>query len=361
MVDFRSTQMLVNSALLFATCLILYDLLTNIYLHITAAIILYIVYRVLAKRNAKKIEIKGQGVFITGCDTGFGHEIALRLAKVGFTVFAGCLKPEGEGAKTLIENGGDRLHVVPLDVTDDACVNKALEIVRKKIPETGIWAVINNAAIEFAAEIEFARMETMKRVFEVNYYGVVRVTKAFLPLIRQSKGRVVNVSSVKGRLAVARDTAYVSAKWAVEAFSDILRRELYRFGVKVAIIEPGQFGGVTSILQGERLELAEAELNLCWTQASENIKAAYGRESIDSLINDLRNDCKGSSKDINPVIDAMQDAVENVHPKCRYLIHGSNKLMDKFCVLSVLNQYLPEPVLDFFYRIFFPLPKVKRV
>lgn len=66
---------------------------------------------------------------------------------------------------------------------------------------------------------------------------------------------MVNVSSVKGRLGVARDAAYVSAKWAGEAFSDILRREMYRFGVKVAIIEPGQFGAVTSILQGERVRL----------------------------------------------------------------------------------------------------------
>ncbi|XP_053384065.1 D-beta-hydroxybutyrate dehydrogenase, mitochondrial-like [Mercenaria mercenaria] len=306
--------------------------------------LIFSAYIILSKQYATKIEIKGQGVLITGCDTGIGHATALRLVKAGFTVFARCLKPEDEGAIALMEKGGERLHVVPLDVTSDE----------------SLWAVINNAGIEFAAEIEFATIELMKRVAEVNFYGIVRVTKAFLPLFRKTKGRVVNVTSVKGRLGWPADSASTCAKWAGEAFSDILRREMYRFGVKVVIIEPGQFGSLTQILQGERFKLAEAELKKCWELASEEIKEAYGRECIDALINGFRDNGKGGPESLDAVTDAMLDAVENVNPKCRYLVHGTNMPRDKYCITAVLNQYLPESSMDYICRVVTPLPPVKQ-
>ncbi|XP_053393616.1 D-beta-hydroxybutyrate dehydrogenase, mitochondrial-like [Mercenaria mercenaria] len=126
---------------------------------------------------------------------------------------------------------------------------------------TGLWTVINNAVIEFIADVEFTQIEMMKRVAEVNFYGMVRVTKACLPLIRKSRGRVINVTSVKGRLPLPTDSAYIVTKWAGEAFSDILRREMYRFGVKVIVMEPGHFGGVTAMLMNKNAKLAEDYLN----------------------------------------------------------------------------------------------------
>ncbi|XP_053393611.1 D-beta-hydroxybutyrate dehydrogenase, mitochondrial-like [Mercenaria mercenaria] len=358
--DIKSTETLIFSAYMLACILLFYYIIIEVYLYFAAIIVLYVLYRILSKQYVTKLEIKGQGVFITGCDTGIGHATALRLVKAGFTVFAGCLKPEDEGATALMEKGGERLHVVPLDVTSDESVQHAFEMVKTGMPETGLWAVINNAGIEFAAEIEFATIEMMKRVAEVNFYGIVRVTKTFLPLLRKSKGRVVNVTSVKGRLGCPADSAYTCAKWAGEAFSDILRREMYRFGVNVVIIEPGQFGNLTQILQGERLRLAEDELNKCWELASEEIQEAYGRECIDGLIKDFRDDSKSGPKSLDAVTEAMLDAVENVNPKCRYLVHGTNMPCDKYCITAVLNQYLPEYLMDYIYGWIVPLPPVKQ-
>ncbi|XP_060561672.1 D-beta-hydroxybutyrate dehydrogenase, mitochondrial-like [Ruditapes philippinarum] len=340
--------------------LLVYLIALDVYIHILAIIALYVIYKFISKRYVKKLDITEKGLFITGCDTGIGHAAALRLRKAGFLVFAGCLKPDSDGAKVLKEKGGGRIRVIPLDVTNDESIKQALETTRQGLPESGLWGVINNAGIELAAEIEFASIDMMKRVADVNFYGMVRVTKAFLPLIRKARGRVVNVTSVKGRLPWPADTAYVSSKYAAEAFSDILRREMYRFGVKVVIIEPGRFSNITGILQGDRLNVAVDELNQSWERASEEVKEAYGRRCIDDLITALREDGKFGPTSLDPVTDAMLDALVNVNPKCRYLVHGTHQPIDKFCVLALLNQYLPEPLFDHFSRWILPLPPVNQ-
>ncbi|XP_053393617.1 estradiol 17-beta-dehydrogenase 2-like [Mercenaria mercenaria] len=128
----NSSENMFFFAWMFTTLLSVYKIIWEIYLYILAIIVLYILYKVLAKKYINRIEIVGQGILITGCDTGLGHDTALRLAKTGFTVFAGCLKPEGEGATALREKGGERLHVVPLDVTSDESVNQAVDIVKSQ-------------------------------------------------------------------------------------------------------------------------------------------------------------------------------------------------------------------------------------
>ncbi|XP_060561671.1 D-beta-hydroxybutyrate dehydrogenase, mitochondrial-like [Ruditapes philippinarum] len=359
--DVLASETLLFSSFMLVIGLLIYYIVQQVYFYMLAIILLCVVYKLVSKRFAKKIDdVNGKGILITGCDTGIGYATALRLCKAGFYVFAGCLNPDCDGAKTLKEKGGERLQVVSIDVTDDESIKQALETTRQGLPGLGLWAVINNAGIELAAEIEFASIEMMKHVADVNFYGMVRVTKAFLPLIRKTRGRVVNVTSAKGRLPWPADTAYVSSKYAGEAFSDILRREMYRFGVKVAIIEPGKFSNITGILQGERLCLAVDALNQSWELASEEIKEAYGRRCIDDLITAFRDDYKLGPESLDPVTDAMLDAVANVNPKCRYLVHGTHHSFDKYCILALLNQYLPEPLFDHFSRWILPLPPVNQ-
>lgn len=137
-------------------------------------------------------------VLVTGCDSGFGNLVARRLDRYGFQVFAGCLFPEGDGAIKLGQESSKQLKVVKLDVTSKQDVEQVVQ----EIGETGLalWAVINNAGVAQYLPAEWGHdVVEYERMFNVNVYGLVRVTKACLPLLRRSKGRVINLSSMAGK------------------------------------------------------------------------------------------------------------------------------------------------------------------
>ncbi|XP_078679164.1 D-beta-hydroxybutyrate dehydrogenase, mitochondrial-like [Branchiostoma floridae x Branchiostoma belcheri] len=127
----------------------------------------------------------------TGCDSGFGFGLAKRLNSLGFTVFAGCLLADsgGEGAKKLRAECSSRLSTVQIDVTDDGQVKAAVQQVKDRLPtgSKGLYALVNNAGIWQPGETEWVSLATYRRLMEVNTFGTVRVTKAFLPLIRRAK------------------------------------------------------------------------------------------------------------------------------------------------------------------------------
>lgn len=137
----------------------------------------------------------------------------------------------------------------------------------------GLWAVVNNAGISFPGMIEWQTVEEMKRVVDVNVWGMVSVTRAFLPLLRRTKGRVVNIASCLGRVAIRGAAAYCISKFSVQAFSDTLRREMRHFGVTVHIIEPGFFK--TNITDTKTtVQCIEA----LWENLDANTKESYGIE-----------------------------------------------------------------------------------
>ncbi|NXK18687.1 BDH protein, partial [Thinocorus orbignyianus] len=105
----------------------------------------------------------------------------------------------------------------------------------------GLWGLVNNAGVSTFGEVEFASLDNYKNVAEINLWGTVRVTKAFLPLIRRAKGRVVNITSMLGRMVSPSRSCYCISKFGVAAFSDCLRQEMYRWGVRVILIEPSNF------------------------------------------------------------------------------------------------------------------------
>ncbi|NXX06134.1 BDH protein, partial [Larus smithsonianus] len=133
-----------------------------------------------------------KAVLITGCDKGFGHALAKLLHSKGFTVFAGCLQADknGDGARELKNMKSDRMQVLQMDVCSDQEVAQAVDFVKRtlKVPEEGLWGLVNNAGISTFGEVEFASLDNYKDVAEINLWGTVRVTKAFLPLIRRAKG-----------------------------------------------------------------------------------------------------------------------------------------------------------------------------
>ncbi|KAL5018019.1 hypothetical protein ScPMuIL_003741 [Solemya velum] len=309
---------------------------------LVAMVVLYVLLRVIRRSNVEKIAIHGQGVLITGCDTGFGHHLARRLDRSGFTVYAGCLDEHGDGAGTLRTSDTGRMHVLPLDVTSDTSVNSCLDYVTKMCGDNGLWALVNNAGIDFLGHVEFSTMEMYKRVAEVNQFGVVRVTKAFLPLIRREKGRVLNVTSVNGRFNLQFKSVYNMTKWAVESFSDILRLEMLKFGVKVVVIEPGNYGGITEVLGDRFMDGCQRDIATMLTSAGPDVRDCYGQDSLEEMRKNVQDPKKRlRPPSVDPVIDAMENAITLVNPQYRYLVHEGNTFLDKFCVLAILNSYLP--------------------
>lgn len=183
--------------------------------------------------------------FGAGCDSGFGQRLAIRLSQAGFTVFAACLDPNGEGARKLLQSAANpkSVHLIGLNVTNDDDVAAAVHEVTDKLKRQGggkmaLWAIVNNAGLFKFAHVEWGKLADYNQVIDVNVMGVVRVTRAFLPMLRQSKGRVVNVASIAGRVAGPGLAIYSMSKHAVVAFSNALRREMLAWGVKVSTIEP---------------------------------------------------------------------------------------------------------------------------
>ena len=185
----------------------------------------------------------GAAVLVTGCDSGFGKLIALELHRLGATVFAGCLTQSGCD-KLSQQYGRARMRAFQLNVTLDADVVAAVKLVE----DSGLRlaAVVNNAGISAFGWAEALDVKTYMRNMDVNFFGVVRVTRAFLPLLRKSTGRLINMGSIGARMPSAFGSAYLSTKAAMCSYSDSVRQEVSRFGVKVSLIEPGFFS--TSLL-----------------------------------------------------------------------------------------------------------------
>ncbi|XP_033733592.1 D-beta-hydroxybutyrate dehydrogenase, mitochondrial-like [Pecten maximus] len=274
---------------------------------------------------------------------GIGHLLAKRLHDLGYTVYAGVLSKESPGAKVLQARQSDRLHVIKLDVTKDDDVQKALEYVNAT--GQGLWAIVNNAAINSPGEVELATVDQYRKCAEVNLYGMIRVIKTFLPMIRKSKGRIVNVSSVKGRYSWPCNSVYIVTKHGVETMSDSLRLEMKKFGVNVSVIEPGQFTEATSINGPEQMKRYKKEIDCMWEQASEDVRETYGRPYFDAIYQELEiiNDRRLSA---DPVINAIEDSLINVSPKARYVIGGSFSVVDELAVLAKVYNFLPEFISD---------------
>ncbi|XP_033112023.1 D-beta-hydroxybutyrate dehydrogenase, mitochondrial-like [Anneissia japonica] len=149
------------------------------------------------------VSSKNKAVFITGCDTGFGHNLALRLDQLGYLVYAGCLHPENKNARILqTSSKSKKLTIVACDVTSDESVLAAKEKVQKSLPSGFIlWAIVNNAGIWSYSEIEIVSLEAFKRLAEVNVYGTVRITKAFLPMLRRYKEQTIRRTLTENELS----------------------------------------------------------------------------------------------------------------------------------------------------------------
>ena len=186
---------------------------------------------------AKIIPSERLVVVVTGASTGIGLACALRLDERGFTVYAGVRKQVD--AERVASLGSERLRPLLIDVVDEASVERARAEVAGAVAERGIAGLVNNAGIAVGGPTEFLAVDEFRRQFEVNFFGQIAVTKAFLPLLRAGAGRIANMSSMGGRTATPFLSPYSSSKWALEAWTEALRGELRPWGIWVCAIEPG--------------------------------------------------------------------------------------------------------------------------
>ena len=176
-------------------------------------------------------------VLITGASTGIGQACATTLAANGWHVFAGVRREQD--ADRLSTQSPGKITPVIIDVTDAATIQNARAQVESSLGDKGLVGLVNNAGIGLGGPIEFVDLDRLREQFEVNVFGQVRVIQAFAARLRQAKGRMVNMSSISGRIAIPFLGPYAASKFALEAISDALRLELRPHGVHVSVIEPG--------------------------------------------------------------------------------------------------------------------------
>ena len=275
-----------------------------------------------------------KAVLITGCSSGIGAATARRLAAKGWRVYATARRADAIAA--LREAGCETL---PLDVTDEASMRAAVAAVEARDGAVGV--LINNAGYSQSGALETLSLDAVRRQFETNTFGALRMAQLVLPRMRaQSFGRIVNVSSMGGKLTFPGGGAYHASKHALEALSDALRFEVRGFGVDVVVIEPGLIRTGFAEAAGRAMEAADAgpyaAFNAAVAHATSDV---YERGPLAAL---------GGPPDA--VAKVITRALAARRPKARYTVTASADL------LLAQRRLMSDAAWDGFLRGNFPSP-----
>jgi len=320
----------------------------------------------------EKVNPKNRSVLITGCDTGFGNKLACRLVDYGFTVFAACLNENSPGAKQLKNYGkSNKVFIIKMDVTKQDEVDQAVEIVSTKIQQNNsqLFALVNNAGIMVSTEIEFGPVSLFENQLNVNCIGSIRVTKAFLPLLRKASlinqkivkksnqkysdlnengVRIVNVCSLAGRFAIPGIVSYCVSKASLVSFSDGLRREVSKWGINVVTIEPHLFR--TNLVNSENQHSA---LDNAWKNSLKEVQESYGEsyfEGYKRYLDKMIDSARGSVED---VVDTMVVAVTDKFVARSYRV-VKNDLEN---LRLGIYRFIPERALDLIGYLLYDIGK----
>jgi len=274
-------------------------------------------------------------IFITGATAGIGRDAAIYLASNGHRVFAAGRRAD-RLASLRTEAGATDLRTIVLDVADEESVRRATDEVDRLTGGHGVDALVNNAGYGMNGPLELITDAELRAQFDVNVFGLMSVTRAFLPKMRErGSGYIVNISSVSGRVTFPFMGPYVATKHAVEALSDALRMELHRFGVKVAIIEPGP-------IRTEFIDVASGKLD-----RFRSIKTPYDASLRrgDKMLRDF-NKSAAPARAVSHVIEKI---ISKKRPAARYVVPRSNAIS-----VWLLNK-LPTPWADALKRSAFAI------
>jgi NAD(P)-dependent dehydrogenase (short-subunit alcohol dehydrogenase family) len=263
---------------------------------------------------------------VTGASSGIGEASALQLAELGYTVYAGARRVER--MSDLADRG---IHTRAVDVTDDATL---VALVKEIITETGrIDVLINNAGFGAYGALEDVPIEEARRQFDVNLFGLARLTQLVLPQMRaQRDGYIVNVSSMGGRIWEPLGSWYHSSKFAVEGLSDSLRVEVAEFGIKVVIIQPGSIRSEWSGIAADQLEATSA-----------NTPYARQAKIMGAVLRGVDHMRLASGPEV--VAEAIAKAVQSRKPRTRYVVGGGARGM------LLAERILPDRGFDRFIQL----------
>jgi NAD(P)-dependent dehydrogenase (short-subunit alcohol dehydrogenase family) len=286
--------------------------------------------------------VTARAALVTGASTGIGRATALLLARDGYTVFAGVRREQdGDAVRTEAQGAPGDLEPLLLDVTDPDAIAAAVVAIRDETRGRGIDALVNNAGSAHTGPLEFVELDDVRRQFEVNLIGQLAVTQAMLPMLRQTRGRIVNVTSIGGLVATPFYGPYAASKFALEAFSDCLRTELKPWGIRTIAIEPGSIA--TEIWNSGQAIADEARESM-----PPEAEALYGK-ALDAVI---RISAETGARGIPPEEAArvIHKAITARRPRARYLVgrdaHG----------MKHLSRLLPDRVWDAIIRRALRLP-----
>jgi NAD(P)-dependent dehydrogenase (short-subunit alcohol dehydrogenase family) len=262
--------------------------------------ILIALYSYYAPVLASAAEHSQKSVLVTGASSGIGKKIAHTLAAKGYRVYAGARKPADLKALNSIEN----IRSIRLDVTVQEEIDAAVDIIRNE--SGGLYGLVNNAGVLFAGPNIEVDIEQVKWLFDVNVFGVHRVTRAFAAMLIESGGRIVNIGSIAGNIGIKYLGSYSMSKHAIEAYSDSLAAEMALVGVQVSVIAPGDFS--TNI----------------WTRQLQKAKGPGLVEEHSPFKSDIADWIESvnamETKNPDAVVAAVQHALFNPKPRRRYLV-----------------------------------------
>ena len=269
-----------------------------------------------------------KSILITGASTGIGEACAIYLADSGWQVFAGVRKPMD--AKR-IKAASEDIKTILLDVTRPKEIAKAKVAILKIVGDDGLQGLVNNAGIAIAGPLEFLPIKELRRQFEVNLFGLVKLTQALLPLLRAGRGRIVNISSIGGRTAGPFNVPYSASKHALEAFTDGLRRELLPWKIHVASIQPGS---IDTPIWKKSLKIADATRAKFPREAEELYGTAMQRARKQAV------DAGARGIPAMAVARVVYHALNTPRPRTRYIVGRGTRLA------IWLTSFLPDEWVD---------------
>jgi NAD(P)-dependent dehydrogenase (short-subunit alcohol dehydrogenase family) len=292
--------------------------------------------------KVQQMDRVSKAVLITGCSSGLGRATALRLVKGGWTVYASARARETGALKELADAG---CRTLALDVTDEASMAASVDTIVKA--EGAVGVLINNAGYSQSGAIEAVSIDRVRAQFETNVFGAVRLTQLALPAMRAQRwGKIVNLSSMGGKLVFPGGGYYHATKYALEAISDALRFEVRGFGIQVVVIEPGLIRsgfGEAAVKAMARRELDPSDPYAAFHEAvARATKDSYEKGPLAKLA--------GVPDDVAKVIEK---ALAAANPKPRYTVTCSAT------TLLTQRALLSDRGWDRFLRANFPTPGVE--
>jgi NAD(P)-dependent dehydrogenase (short-subunit alcohol dehydrogenase family) len=255
---------------------------------------------------------QGKVAVVTGSSSGIGFETSLLLARKRFYTYATMRNlNKSQKINDIAEKENLPLNVLQLDVTDDKSVKDAINKIQDD--KARIDVLVNNAGYDVMGAVEDLSIDEFKSQFETNFFGVLRVTKEVIPIMRnQGGGNIINISSVGGRIGIPLNTAYISSKFALEGLSESMRYELEQFGIDVILIEPGAVK--TNFFEN-------ADVKVTNNNTTNSSKTSLYSQLTQKIIKGFEPILESSSSSLpSDVAKVIYQAIESTNRQVRYLV-----------------------------------------